>query len=168
MEEWKTIPSYPNYEASNYGNVRGWKHRYGIRNKPHQLKPSVNGGYFQAVLSRKNKSKTLKVHRLVLEAFVGSCPDGMQGCHNDGNPANNHISNLRWDTLSGNQSDRKKHGTWNGGDLCPVAKLKESEVVEIRKLLALKQTQLEISKKFNISRRAISSIATGHTWKHVQ
>lgn len=51
------------------------------------------------------------VHLLVLEAFVGPRPDGLEGCHNDGDPTNNRASNLRWDTPSSNQLDRVKHGT---------------------------------------------------------
>lgn len=47
----------------------------------------------------------------MLTAFVGPRPDGMVTCHNDGNPANNNLSNLRWDTQSNNQLDAVKHGT---------------------------------------------------------
>lgn len=51
------------------------------------------------------------VHRLVLEAFVGPCPFGMEGCHNDGDPTNNNLVNLRWDTHKNNEKDKIKHGT---------------------------------------------------------
>lgn len=50
------------------------------------------------------------VHRLVLEAFVGPCPDGMVACHWDDNPENNHLNNLRWDTESSNQRDKVRNG----------------------------------------------------------
>jgi hypothetical protein len=48
---------------------------------------------------------------LALEAFVGPRPDGFVGCHNDDDPLNNHISNLRWDTYSGNNRDLVRLGT---------------------------------------------------------
>lgn len=51
------------------------------------------------------------VHRLVLEAFVGPCPEGMEGCHGDGDPTNNSLGNLRWDTATSNQLDKVRHGT---------------------------------------------------------
>ena len=51
------------------------------------------------------------VHRLVLLAFVGEPQDKYVGCHNDGDKMNNDISNLRWDTQSGNLRDRVAHGT---------------------------------------------------------
>ena len=34
----------------------------------------------------------------------------MQCCHYDDDPTNNHVSNLRWDTQSGNQQDRIRNG----------------------------------------------------------
>jgi hypothetical protein len=35
----------------------------------------------------------------------------MEGCHGDGDPANNRLSNLRWDTHSGNVQDSLAHRT---------------------------------------------------------
>lgn len=52
----------------------------------------------------------LLVHRAVLLAFVGSCPEGMEGCHNDGDMYNNVLSNLRWDTPKNNRADVIRHG----------------------------------------------------------
>lgn len=54
--------------------------------------------------------KYLLVSRMVLTAFVGECPAGMEAAHNDGNPENNKLNNLRWDTHSNNQLDITKHG----------------------------------------------------------
>lgn len=51
------------------------------------------------------------VHQLVLEAFIGPRPAGMMACHNDGNPANNRVENLRWDTQSSNIFDAIGQGT---------------------------------------------------------
>lgn len=34
----------------------------------------------------------------------------MEVCHNDGNPANNVVTNLRWDTKKANARDRLMHG----------------------------------------------------------
>lgn len=45
------------------------------------------------------------VHRLVLEAFVGPCPPGMEACHWNGIPGDNRLHNLRWDTPSANNAD---------------------------------------------------------------
>ena len=48
------------------------------------------------------------VHRLVAEAFIPSLKEGLEVCHNDGNPANNRVQNLRWDTRSSNVLDLRK------------------------------------------------------------
>jgi hypothetical protein len=50
-----------------------------------------------------------QVHRLVLEAFVGPCPDGMECCHEDGDSTNNRVDNLRWDTHEANVRERLEH-----------------------------------------------------------
>ncbi|AEK09646.1 HNH endonuclease [Mycobacterium phage Mozy] len=51
------------------------------------------------------------VHVLVLEAFVGPRPEGMNACHNNGIPNDNRVENLRWDTPSENNRDLIRHGT---------------------------------------------------------
>lgn len=70
--------------------------------------PGANG-HMQVSLSRPHK--VVYVHRLVLIAFVGPPPDGMEVCHNDGDPTNNVLSNLRWDTRTGNMRDAVDHRT---------------------------------------------------------
>jgi hypothetical protein len=54
------------------------------------------------------------MHILVLEAFVGPRPAGMEGCHWDDDPTNNHLSNLRWDTRSANARDAVRNGRNQG------------------------------------------------------
>lgn len=51
-----------------------------------------------------------RVHRLVLEAFVGPCPEGQQACHADDDKANNSLINLRWDSPSANAADMRRNG----------------------------------------------------------
>jgi hypothetical protein len=45
------------------------------------------------------------VHDLVLLAFVGAKPAGLEVCHGDGVKTNNRLSNLRYDTRSANALD---------------------------------------------------------------
>jgi hypothetical protein len=51
------------------------------------------------------------VHHLVLEAFVGPCPDGHVCRHLNGDPADNRTANLAWGTHSENGLDSVVHGT---------------------------------------------------------
>jgi hypothetical protein len=66
---------------------------------------------YQYVNLYQNGPHHRKVHHLVLETFVGPRLPGAEGCHWDGNPTNNHVSNLRWGTSSENNLDKIRHGT---------------------------------------------------------
>lgn len=62
-------------------------------------------GYFRI----KYRGKLYRVHRLVLETFVGFAPDGKTEVdHIDRNPANNHVSNLRWVSRTENNRNTLK------------------------------------------------------------
>lgn len=52
----------------------------------------------------------------MLEAFFGPPPEGTFGCHADGDPANNRLSNLRWDTQTNNLRDVVNHGRHNSAN----------------------------------------------------
>lgn len=108
-EEWRPIPGYEgSYEVSDRGKVRS------ARGAQRILKPWMQkGGYPTVQLRRNGQSKKSGVHSLVLEAFIGPRPAGMDGCHNDGDPLNNTPSNLRWGSRSDNMHDAVAHGTHN-------------------------------------------------------
>ena len=119
-EQWRPVVGYESkYEVSDHGRVRSVARTV---HRPHSgpykvssrvLRPRVaHHGHHTVTLfgATKKDRKHHYVHRLVLAAFVGPCPAGMNGCHNDGVPENNHVSNLRWDTQSENARDRVRHG----------------------------------------------------------
>lgn len=84
------------------------------------IRPHLTGkGYYKVDLFQRPQ----KVAHLVLLAFVGARPDGMQVAHNDGNPLNNKLNNLRYATASSNQMDRVIHGTSNRGERNGMVKL---------------------------------------------
>lgn len=112
-ERWLSVPGHEGaYEVSDHGRVRSLPRLAGNvrpRRRPGQHlagRPTL-GGYLRVQMAGQDKY----IHRLVLEAFVAPCPDGMEACHNDGDRTNNHISNLRWDTRLGNCQDIIAHGT---------------------------------------------------------
>ena len=162
----KQIKGFPNYSITTNGKV--WSH---IRNK--RLKPyKDSGGHYQVRLYvSSSKSYDKLVHRLILETFVSSCPDGMECRHLDGNPENNNINNLRWGTRSENIQDSIKHGTHSclrQGELSNRHKLTEQDV---RMIIYIHRTNLflqrEIAEMYNVTRRNISSIINKRTWKHL-
>ena len=122
-ETWRAVVGFEeNYEVSDHGNVRTvrrWRrNRYsGYWREPQPVtRHRMRSGHFRVYLyppSQPTKHEGCLVHRLVLTAFVGECPADKEGCHRDGDPANNHVSNLYWGTKSENQLDSIRHGTHN-------------------------------------------------------
>lgn len=109
-EQWRWVVGHEgDYEVSDQGRVRTY-----MRGSPRLLTlQRVSSGEYLAVdLKSRGTRRRVKVHILVLEAFVGPRPTGSVGCHNDGNPQNNALLNLRWDTQASNIADALRHGTW--------------------------------------------------------
>lgn len=117
-ERWRPILGWEGiYEVSDHGRVRSLPRAVPrIDGKRHWrrgqiLKPSPNGtGHAQVGLALGGVSTMRLVHRMVLLAFVGEPAPSLIGCHNDGDPTNNHLSNLRWDTRRSNNLDTVRHG----------------------------------------------------------
>ncbi|MCK1976039.1 NUMOD4 motif-containing HNH endonuclease [Jeotgalicoccus huakuii] len=105
MEIWKDVVGYEGlYEVSNHGRVRTHKDKttysslHGIRKwKQRILKEKNPNGRDVRVSLWKNKTdKSYLVHRLVALAFIPEIPGKRSINHIDGNPRNNHVSNLEW------------------------------------------------------------------------
>ena len=159
MEQWKPVVGYEGiYEVSDHGNVRSLKSQ---KLKKITIDKTTNRPFLN--LWKNNKQNVVRLHKLVLEAFVGKCPEGMECCHNDGDAFNNHVSNLRWDTHKSNIQDRIKHGTSNRGERCGTAKLTLEQVRAIRKDDRLQRI---IAKEYNIAESMISRIKNGIRWQH--
>jgi NUMOD4 motif/HNH endonuclease len=119
-EEWRSIDGYAlRYEVSSLGRVRSLDRidAAGNKIKGRILKPRVHSGGYVRVNLCDGRARDFFIHRLVLEAFRGPCPQNMEGCHNDGDKQNNTLTNLRWDTCKENSADKKLHGTQPVGDL---------------------------------------------------
>lgn len=113
MERWKDISGYEGYyQVSDWGNVRSVDRvaANGAWWPGKLLKTPLRSGYPCVDLSRGTRM-TVHVHVLVMLAFVGPRPEGMVICHFDGDPTNNHLANLRYDTHSSNMLDSVRHGT---------------------------------------------------------
>jgi hypothetical protein len=92
----------------------------------------------------------------------------MECCHGDGNPRNNALGNLRWDTDQANQDDRVRHGRAPRGSKHPNAKLDEKQVQAIRTEYATGgTTQRAIAEKYGIDKDTVCLIVNRKVWKHV-
>jgi hypothetical protein len=131
------------------------------------LKQSTNGVYRKVVLSKDAKLKNAYIHRMVLEAFRGPCPNGLVACHNDGDVNNNRLENLRWDTVSNNAMDKMRHGTMMIGSSHTNSKLSEEDIPFIRNCIDAGLYMYEIGNMFGVCKQTIHQIKHGKIWKHV-
>lgn len=171
--EYRDVPGRPGYRVGSDGSV--WS-RWKIKGLGWGRGTTrVLGTAWRRLKTQRRKSghhevnlgrPIYSVHRLVLEAFVGPCSDGMECCHNDGNASNNCVTNLRWDTHAENARDRIRHGTSDRGERNPMAKLTTEQVVAIRAATGL--TNAEIGKRFGITVSAVGGIRAGRIWAHLE
>lgn len=121
METWSPIPHCPGYEASDQGRIRSVDrtvtspHRGTQRLRGRVIKayPNPDSRRAQVRLSFGAEQRTFLVAALVLSAFVGPRPPGADACHNSGDPVDDRLENLRWDTRSENMLDVIRHGRHN-------------------------------------------------------
>lgn len=118
VETWRPVVGYEGYyEVSDMGRVRSVE-RLAIRKngRPHRVRSAVRKpkalpkGHLAVTLVRDTQLRSHTVHKLVLEAFVGTRPEGSMCRHLNGDPADNRLENLTWGTASENQSDAVNHG----------------------------------------------------------
>jgi hypothetical protein len=179
VESWKPVVGYEGlYEVSDLGRVRSvgrWERRAATartqaytRWRREQLVALVdNKGYPSANLWRDGRGRVVVVHRLVLEAFVGPCPEGEEGCHNDGDRGNSRLSNLRWDSHIGNAVDAVRRGVIRKGEDCHQARLTDESVREIIELAKTGLPDARIAERFGVTQSAVFRIRRGKAWRHV-
>jgi hypothetical protein len=163
------ISGFPGYLVSDHGRVYStWQSsgRGATTGGPlRPLRPVRASGRVQVSLRRSGAQVSRRVHVLVLTAFVGPRPLGMQACHfPDRDTANNHLSNLRWDTHARNQADRIYHGTSNRGVRNGSARLVPDQVVQIRQRRAMGETLSALAHAFGVSESNIRMIESRETW----
>ena len=95
-KEWKVIQEAPNYEVSNYGDVRNIKTKKIL--KPGKLK----AGYLKVVLCVDGKKLQRYCHRLAAIAFLPNEENFPQVNHKDEVKANNYVGSKENDYKDGN------------------------------------------------------------------
>lgn len=114
MTMYRLIPGLPTYRAGDDGTIWSSTPARGTKVRPwKKMKPIKTSKWGHLSVNLRAGVRRL-IHRLILETFVGPCPGGMECCHNDGDPTNNALSNLRWDTSKANKADMAKHGRVSG------------------------------------------------------
>jgi hypothetical protein len=163
-EEWRDVVGYEGlYQVSNAGRVKRVKGGQGAT-IGRILNPATSKNGYQFVeLYGCNGAKGSLVHRLVIGAFVGPCPDGFQVNHKNGDKRDNRIENLEYLTPGENiQHSRDTLGNRHG------AKLTESDVLEIREFVRTGVSQREIARRFGVVQGVIGHIVAGRTWSRTR
>lgn len=118
-EEWRPVVGFEGlYEVSDQGRVRGVSRVvtrsdgrvFHLREEVKTPSISDNGRPYVG-LWRNNEVTSVKVCVLVAAAFIGPRPAGLDVCHDNGDDEDNYATNLRYDTRSGNNRDKRRHGT---------------------------------------------------------
>ena len=121
------------YEASNFGNIRN-----AYTKRVMKLCPSEKGYMMTIFRCIDNKSRCIKIHRIIAWIFV----TGYDQLHNevnhkDGDKTNNHAYNLEWST----RKENIRHGFEHSliphmtGQMNGMSKLTDDDVHEICRLL---------------------------------
>lgn len=179
-ERWKAVVGFEGlYDVSSHGRVRSLS-------RPQRLPEKCGGGVWlrpgrvlkakrsshipprlMVELYKNGRGAWRSIHVLVLEAFVGPRPAGQHGCHNDGNPANNVKSNLRWGSPKSNKADQVLHGTWARGSAHGCAKINEVGVERLRDIRRSGATISAAAAWVGISRTQAGAILSGKQWRHL-
>lgn len=145
---WKQWPTDPRFTVGSDGTVIGLSGK--------AIKPRFNqSGYARIAINQSpGKNKDFYIHRMVLEAFIGPCPEGHEADHRNGIRSDNRISNLRWLSRAQNLARRKNRF----GESHPRARLSSEDVRRIR---LASGSQSQIAAQFGVSREHVRDIRLG-------
>lgn len=172
-EKWAPAAGFEGlYEVSDMGRVKSLRRAYqrsdGLTGllRERILRPATRQrGHLHVVLRKNGAYHTRTVHRLVLEAFVGPRPRGLVCCHGNGNPQDNRLYNLRWDTPKANSNDARLHGTGNQGFRNPNARLTTELIIAIRSTAG---TNRAVADAFGVNPETVRRIQKGLRWSDVE
>lgn len=116
-ESWLPVVGYEGlYSISSRGRLRSERRIVKVGNHTkivsERIKktPPNQDGYPTARLSREGQSRTVYIHDLVTQAFIGDKPDGQQVRHLDDRKLNCRTTNLAFGTRSDNGLDAVRNG----------------------------------------------------------
>lgn len=168
-EEWRPITgSEGRYEVSSLGRV---KRLFGGRSFSPGLVKTFRNRFRNKLMHvcvrlRINGKKSKKcVHHLVLEAFVGPRPAGLQGLHKDDDHTNNSLTNLYWGTRKDNAADSIRNGRQPQGESHYRAVLSRDQAIAIKARVSSGESRSKLAKEYKISYDNVTNIFLGRTWR---
>lgn len=172
MEQtWQPIVGYSGvYDISSDGLVRRLAGSKGCATTRLIKSRASTTGYKTVRLCLDGVMKSCMLHRLLLEAFVGPPATPSHQCnHKDGNKLNNALPNLEWVTPKENIQHMLGMGLRNepAGEEHASARIKNEDVMEIRRRYALGHRHTDLAQEFGLSPSHVRDIARGVRWKHL-
>jgi ribosomal protein S14 len=162
--EWRKVPEWSNYSVCDRGEVRSDRSGKLLTKSLMYVsgRQYSKRAYYSVRLSDGvRRRRQPYVHILVLTAFAGPCPEGMEACHLNGNRLDNRWpENLEWNTHRANIDQAVAAGATNNG----ARKLNEDIVEVVRECLSLGITRGQIAKELGVSRQCIRNVDIGKTW----
>ncbi len=172
--EYCEIPDVPGYRFGSDGSAQSCWAGSGrgsyLCDKWHDLSLNLTRGrrYLTVCIRRGGKRIKTALHPLVLEAFAGPPPPGMECRHKDDNALNNRIDNLVWGNRFENMDDRRRNGLMVCGEKQWTAKVTEDEVREMRRRYERGNVlQKQLADEYGVTYQLVHCIVKRKTWKHV-
>ncbi len=157
MTTWKPIPSAPNYEASDAGDIR----RIG---KSQPLVSVPNFGYPRVCLRVNGRNRNGRVHRLVAEAFLG--PSDMEVNHKNGDKTDNRLVNLEYCTRAYNAAHAASEiGAYKRGSAVATSRLTERDIPVIWDMREGGAHLHQIAAHFEVSVGCVCFVLNGGSWR---
>ena len=130
------------------------------------LKGNISSGYRMLILCYDNKREVARHHHLVMRWWVGIRPIGMVINHLNGVKTDNRLINLEYCTPKQNRDHATVNRLYSSGSTHHNSKLNEELVQKIYKCKEIGLSLNQIARAFEVSKKAISSIFTGKSWKY--
>ncbi len=128
-------------------------------------------GYLQIRVMYELKRMNMQAHRLIYFHFYGDIPAGLTVNHKNGKKSDNHPDNLELMTDKEQVAHSRgvlKRGRLNqNGEKNCMAKLTDSQVIEIKARRLNGEKLNAVAKDYGISYKTVSKIAKGQRWTHL-
>lgn len=165
-EEWRDIPGYEGlYKISDMGRVEALPP---ARTKKSHARPddAARGSYQVVSLTKDGVRHVYRVHSLVMLAFAGRCPEGMEINHINGNKWDNRRVNLEYVTPKENM----RHAVEVLGRAIGQAatKMNADTVRAMRQRYASGTPMKVLARYYDVAYGTVLGIVNRKTWKHVK
>lgn len=170
IEEWRAVAEFPTYEVSNEGRVISRVNPGNHKCDPSysrelSLKPNKYGYVLVNLFSDDRRNVPRSVHSLVMEAFVGPRPAGLDIRHKNGIRHDNRLENLEYGTRAENMADARVHGTLLIEEQHHQTKVSREDAIEIIELCKTRaMPQWKIGDMYGITQQGVSDIFRGKCW----